>query len=183
MCEDVVKNKLLEHFRNMIVKKDPSRSKAYEAIGVTSFLRDWLTKKYADSDGNCKFEQIEQFVKTYLPQPTQWQALKARLVDGEPVRLLAKITVDIDIATGERSFGLSHYGLSSKDTLIADDVWEQNRESFVRTTEVWGQIELRYCKLDDDEGKIVLTKYSDFCPYTLDVDVYKEKRRAFTVEE
>lgn len=44
MCEDVVKNKLLEHFRNMIVKKDPSRSKAYEAIGVTSFLRDWLTK-------------------------------------------------------------------------------------------------------------------------------------------
>ena len=53
-----------------------------------------------------------------------WTAIKNRvIIENERVKFLAKVSVDIDIKTGEVSFSLPDFGLTSKDTIIEDNVW------------------------------------------------------------
>lgn len=175
--------KLEHYFGQMIVKKDLRRTNSFKALGLQSFMRDWLIKKYADENGDYDMEKIQKFCEIYLPSADAWTRIKARLVDGEAVRLLAQIVVDIDIVTGEKKFTLPRYGLSKDETSIDDDVWSTCRESLTKSHEVWGQIELRYRTTERNKGRVYLSKFQDFCPYIVDVDYYKEVREHFTTEE
>ena len=46
------------------------------------------------------------------------------IIEGERVKFLAKISVNIDIGTGEVSFALPDFGLGFKDTVIENYVWD-----------------------------------------------------------
>ena len=43
--------KLRDCFDEMVVYKDLRKSNFFSALGLPSFLRDWLLKKFADDDG------------------------------------------------------------------------------------------------------------------------------------
>lgn len=47
------------------------------------------------------------------------------------MKFLAKISVDIDIKTQGLSFSLPDFGLTTKDTVIPRDVWENCSSSIV----------------------------------------------------
>jgi ATP-dependent Lon protease len=112
------------------------------------------------------------------------------------VKFLAKVSVDIDIKTGEVSFSLSDFGLASKDTIIEESVWNSCKEDLVRGRDTWGMVEIGYRPPDDydlefsqnkakgaNRGKIKLTAFKSFCPYTIDIDYYKDARREFNTSE
>jgi ATP-dependent Lon protease len=84
------------------------------------------------------------------------------------------------------SFALPVFGLSGKDTIIEDFVWSECQEELVRGREIWGMVELGYREPNDElkiKGKIKLTNFKTFCPYTIDLDYYKEARSEFTTDE
>jgi ATP-dependent Lon protease len=108
------------------------------------------------------------------------------VVDTARIPLLAKVSIDIGIRTNEASFALPDYGLEHKDTIIEDPVWQKCKGSLVRGYENWGMVELGYLRpeeAEDGKGKIKMTAFYAFCPYTVDLDYYKEARRYFTTEE
>lgn len=189
--------KLRNYFDEMVVYKDLKKSNFFSALSLPSFMRDWLLKKFGDENGNFDSEELYQFVRTYLPRKEDWIAIKNQVViEYERVRFLAKVAVDIDIKTGEVSFALPDFGLSSKDTIIEDAVWQVCKEDLIRGRETWGMVEIGYRPPDDYEmkfpknkarganhGKIKLTAFKAFCPYTIDVEYFKEARRAFTTSE
>ena len=83
------------------------------------------------------------FVRKYIPRKEDWTAIKNRIIkENEQVKLLAKISVDIDIGTGEVSFALPDFGLTSKQT-IEDMVWDFCKNELVKD-ETWGMLELGY---------------------------------------
>ena len=93
----------------------------------------------------------------------------------------------INVNTGEATFSLPDFGLTDKETLIEDSVWEECKDE-LQGQEVWGMIELGYRAPDDSvrpklPGKILLLSFSNFCPYTVDLDYFKDARSAFTVKE
>lgn len=181
--------KLRECFDDMIVYKDLKKTNFFSSLGLPSFLRDWLLKKFADNEGNVDANALTDFVHTYLPSKEEWVSIKDRVIhDYEHVQLLTKISVDIDITTGEISFALPDFGLSNKETRISPDRWEQFRGELLSGQEVWGVVELGYRPPNDDvtpkvKGKISLNGFTNFCPYTIDLDYYKDARNEFTVEE
>jgi len=125
-------------------------------------------------------------VRTYLPRKDDWTSIKNKVViDRERVMFLAKVSVDIDIKTSQVSFSFPNFGLSSKDTIIQDSVWQTCKDDLVRGKETWGMVEIGYRPPDQDEkrGRIKLTKFKTFCPYTIDVDYYKDARREFDTAE
>ena len=133
-----------------------------------------------------------QFVRTYLPRKDDWTAIKNRvIIENERVKFLAKILVDIDIKTGEVSFSLPDYGLTSKDTIIEESVWDNCKDELVRGRETWGMIEIGYRHPNAYEykgkgtnrGKIKLTAFKSFCPYTIDIEYYKDARKEFSTSE
>jgi len=197
----MVDDKLKNCFDEMVVYKDLKKSNFFNALSLPSFMRDWILKKFEDDDGYFDTEQVAKFVRTYIPKKEDWNAIKNRVViEHESVRFLAKVSVDINIKTSEVAFALPDFGLSYKDTIIEDHVWQECKNDLVGQHETWGMVELGYRPPDDydwafefeqkaskskdgKQGKIKLNSFKTFCPYHIDLDFYKEARKEFTTEE
>ena len=187
--------KLRNCFDEMVVYKDLKKSNFFSALSLPSFMRDWLLKRFEDENGQFDADELMRFVRTYLPRKDDWIAIKNRVVvERERVKFLAKVSVDIDIRTGEVSFALPDFGLSGKDTVIEDAVWQTCKDDLVRGRETWGMVEIGYRLPDDcdnsrnrtagaNRGKIKLIAFKTFCPYTIDLEYYKEARREFSTAE
>ena len=184
-----MEEKLKYYFDEMAVYKDLKNSNCFSSLNLPSFTRDWLLHKFEDDSGVFDTEELVSFVKRFIPKKEDWTAIKSRIVkDNERVRILAKISVDIDIRTGEVSFTLPDFGLNSKETIIEDTVWENCKNELISGQEVWGMIELGYRLPDNDArpkipGKIKLVSFRNFCPYKIDPEYYKDVRNNFTTEE
>ena len=189
--------KLKNCFDEMVVYKDLKKSNFFSALSLPSFMRDWLLKKFEDENGHFDSDELGRFVRTYLPRKDDWTAIKNQVViEHERVKFLAKVSVDIDIKTREVAFALPDFGLTSKDTIIEDSVWQTCKEDLMRGRETWGMVEIGYRPPDDydvefqknkakgaNRGKIKLTAFKTFCPYTIDIDYYKDARREFSTAE
>lgn len=179
--------KLRNCFDEMVVYKDLKKNNFFSALSLPSFMRDWLLKKFEDESGHFESEELVRFVRTYLPRKDDWTAIKNKvIIENERVKFLAKISSDITIKTGEVSFSLPDFGLASKDTIIEEVVWDSCKEDLVRGRETWGMVEIGYRPPDEDlklPGKIKLTAFKSFCPYTIDLDYYKDARREFSTSE
>ena len=193
--------KLRDNFDEMVVYKDLRKTNFFSTLSLPSFMRDWLLKKFEDEDGEFDKDDLVRFVKKFIPRRDDWNAIKNNIViEGKNVKFLAKISVNIDIRTGEVSFALPDFGLSFKETIIENDVWETCKEDLVRGDDIWGMVELAYRSPDDfdfsfeyerksskgknsKDGKIRLVSFRNFCPYNIDLDDFKEARKEFTTEE
>ena len=124
-----------------------------------------------------------------MPRKEDWLSIKNRISkEYEHVKLLTRIDVDIDIKTGTVSFELPDYGLTNKETIIEDTVWDNVKDELVRSSEIWGIVELGYRPPDDSAkpkipGKIKLTDFTSFTPYSVDLAFYKDVRSDFSTEE
>lgn len=189
--------KLRNCFDEMVVFKDLKKSNFFSSLSLPSFMRDWLLKRFEDESGEFDQNQLLDFVRTFLPKKDDWTSIKNRIIkDNERVKFLAKVSADIDIKTGEVSFSLPDFGLSNKQTVIEDQVWDTCKNDLVRGRDNWGIIEIGYRPPDDyeaefsrnklksaKEGKIRLISFKSFCPYTIDLEYYKDARSEFTVSE
>lgn len=190
--------KLRNCFDEMVVYKDLKKTNFFSALSLPAFMRDWLLKKFEDDNGEFDKDELIKFVKKFIPRKDDWIAIKNRIIiEGESVKFLAKISVNIDIGTGEVSFALPDFGLGFKDTVIENYVWDECKGELVRNQDTWGMIELGYRVPDDFDiefeyekksskakgsrsGKIKLLSFKNFCPYNIDLDVYKDARKDFT---
>ncbi len=180
-------DKLKEAFGDIVVYKNLKESNFFSSIGLPAFLRDWLLKQFQDEEGKFDIDEVTDFISKYLPKKDDWMGIKNRIVyDGERVKFLTKISVEIDIKTQGLSFALPDYGLDFKDTLIDSNVWDRHKDVLASGKEEWGVVELGYQYPDDVEkikGKIKLMSFNAFCPYTIDLDFYKDARKSFSLNE
>lgn len=180
-------SKLREVFDEMTVYKDLKNSNFFNSLSLPSFLRDWLLRKFEDEEGQFDIQELSEFIHTYLPRQEEWNSIKDRIIfENERISFLTRIIIDIDIKTQGVSFELPSFGLSSKETIIEPDVWNEIKGELVGSKETWGVVELGY-RFPIPElhqpGKIKLTGFTNFCPYTIDLDFYKEARLEFTTKE
>ncbi|MCR5834347.1 MAG: BREX system Lon protease-like protein BrxL [Selenomonadaceae bacterium] len=184
-----MEGKLKNSFSDMVVYKDLKNSNFFSALSLPSFMRDWLLRRFEDADGKFDSDELSNFVRQFIPKKYEWNAIKSRIVmDNEHVKILAKISVEIDVATGEASFSLPDFGLSSKETMIDDNIWSMYKDELIGGREVWGMIQLGYRPPDYEArpkipGKIRLLKFQNFCPYKINLDFYKNARKNFSFDE
>ena len=182
-------DKLRDCFEEMAVYKNLGEMSFLKTLKLPSFLRDWVLKQFEDDNGKFDVEDLLGFVNTYMPRKEDWLSIKNRISkEYEHVKLLTRIDVDIDIKTGNVSFELPDYGLTNKETIIEDTVWDNVKDGLVRSSEIWGIVELGYRPPDDSAkpkipGKIKLTDFTSFTPYSVDLNFYKDVRSDFSTEE
>ena len=193
--------KLRDNFDEMVVYKDLKKTNFFTALSLPALMRDWLLRKFEDEDGQFDQDELSNFVKKFIPRKADWNAIKSRIiVDGERVKFLAKIAVNIDIRSSEVSFALPEFGLGFRETIIEPNVWEDCKDELVKGRDIWGMVELGYRQPDSydiefeyeakkskakssKDGKIKLISFKNFCPYQIDVEQYKEARKEFTTDE
>lgn len=177
--------KLRDNFSDMVVYKDLKNTNFFSALGLPSFTRDWLLQKFEDADGNFSQDELSDFVRQFIPKKEDWIRIKSRLIkEYERIKMLAKIEVDIRVGNGEVCFALPDLGVPPSDTIIEDDVWRECGKELVKGRETWGMIEVGYRPPDHSmSGKIRLLAFQNFCPYEIDLEVFKDIRKEFTTAE
>jgi len=152
-------------------------------------MRDWLLCRFENESGAFDSDEFITFIHEYIPRKEDWTAIKDRIIkENERIKILTKISVEIDIRTGEVSFALPDFSLSPKQTIIEDADWNKFKNELVKGREIWGMLELGYRPPNDSvspkiPGKIRLLGFKNFCPYTIDLDYYKDVRSDFTTSE
>jgi len=182
-------DKLKNCFDEMVVYKDLKTSNFFAPLSLPSFLRDWLLRRFEDQNGIFDENELAEFVRKFIPRKEDWTAIKNLIIkENERVKILAKISVDIDIRTGDVSFALPDFGLTTKQTIVEDMIWDSCKEELMKGRETWGMLELGYRPPNDNvtpkqPGKIRLISFKNFCPYSIELDYYKDVRREFTTAE
>ncbi len=184
--ETSVVERLKDCFDMMVVYKDLNQNNFISSFKLPSFMRDYILKNFQDDEGNVDVDGAVEFIRNYIPKKDDWKSIQNRIINhGETIKILAKITIDIDIATGEITFTLPDYGLQKSNTTIPKEVWAACSEALLKSEENWGVVELGYQYAYDSKtpGKIKLNDYKDFCPYDVDLEEFKDARSNFTLDE
>ena len=184
----MLENKVRDVFADMVVLKNPERTEFFSNLSLPSYMRDWLVMKFSDDDGVIDYDSVLRYIRQYIPSREDFEQFKFEMVNGETVRFLARIRVNVDVKTGKTLFELPDFGGSRAGASgeVTNDVVARWKETLLKESENWGIVELIWGKdFSSRQGKgvIKLIEYSPFCPYTVDLEFYKEARRAFTIDE
>lgn len=184
----MLEDKIKDAFSEMIVLKDPKRTEFFSNLSLPSYMRDWLVMKFSDSSGVIDYDSVLRYIKQYIPGHEDFEHFKYLMINGETIRFLARIRVMVNIKDGKTVFELPDFGgtRTGAGGIVDNDVAEQWQEVLLRENENWGIIELIWTKdfsTKQAKGIIKLIDYKPFCPYTIDLDYYREARKQFTTQE
>lgn len=185
-ANEKLSEKVKTYFADMAIYKNPQQNSFFSAKSIPSFLRDWMIMRFADEEGRVDLEEVSEFIKNYLPGPNDWEKLKGMMIkEGQRVRFLAKVRVEIDVKTGEGLFSLPGLGFPSRkyEAIVGSHVLRKYKDELLGENEAWGVIECEYGQMNGKEGAIYLTDFRPFRPYKVDVGFFQEVRKEFTLEE
>jgi ATP-dependent Lon protease len=183
-------NELRNIFSGIAVYKDVRKNGSVASLGIPSFLRDWLTMRFADENGSFNVDEVRSYAKKTIPKRDQWEKIKSEMVkEHTPVRFLAKIRVEIDVKSGEGLFSLPDFGFPRRkyEAVIEDNVFRQKREMLLNNSDAWGVVQLEW-RFDNiyghgEQGVVFMTDFEPFRPYKVDLDFFQEVRGHFDLEE
>lgn len=181
-------DKIKEVFAEMVVLKNPERTKFFADLSLPSYMRDWLVMKFSDENGNIDYNGVARYIKKYIPNREDYEQFKFQMVNGESIRFLARIRVGVDVKTGKTLFELPDFGgtKSGAGGEVANDIVSRWQETLLRESENWGIIDLVWeqdFSKKPPRGYVKLIGYQPFCPYSVDLEFYREARNNFTTEE
>ena len=101
-ASSTLQDKIKACFQDMSVYKQPSQNKFFTSLSIPPYLRDWVVMRFADESGKVDLGEVRDFVKKNIPSKRDWELLKSSMInDGQRVRFLAKLRVELDVRTGE----------------------------------------------------------------------------------
>lgn len=180
--------KIREVFADMVVLKDPQRSEYFSNLSMPSYMRDWLVMKFSDDDGAIDYDSIHRYIKKYIPGRDDFEQFKYQMINGEAVQFLARVRVNVDIRTGKTRFELPDFGGSrgGASGIVDKDVVDKWQATLLHESENWGIITLVWIlegTLSKPKGTISMVEYKPFCPYSVDLDFFREARKEFNIHE
>ena len=157
----VLSNKIREQFSAMTIYKDPTTTGSlFAGRNLPSFVKDFLLKRYINTDGTIKQQELTRFLDSVIP--TNQASVKDRLDCGEEMTLLARFIVEIDLVRGVRRFGIPDVGIKTREGQIPEYVYKAHMGELVEG-EKWGIIKLAL--LPDEDGKKNHVEMVDYKPY------------------
>ena len=184
----MLEEKIREVFADMVVLKDPQRSEYFSNLSIPSYMRDWLVMKFSDDEGAIDYDSVRRYIKRYIPSRDDFEQYKFQMVNGETVQFLARVRVSVDVKTGKTMFELPDFGgaRGGASGVVDYDVADKWQDTLLRESENWGIITLSWAMegtANKPKGIITMNGYKPFCPYTVDLDFYREARKEFNIHE
>ncbi|MDZ4044089.1 MAG: BREX system Lon protease-like protein BrxL [Eubacteriales bacterium] len=179
--------KLREYFPTTTVYKDPSIMAMFKNAKIPAFLRDWILKRKAGSDGRISdTDALSTYIGTIIPRRED----KGRLEDearsnGETRQFLTRVEVSFNSKANYYTFEIPALGFAHNQTIVEDYVWDRIKDELIGEAGGWGLVKLGYMPPEGNKknGCFTLLDYKNFCPYEVNLDAYREARTHFTTEE
>jgi ATP-dependent Lon protease len=146
--------------------------------GIPAYVGEWLLDTIVPGDGplaKYEAEKVQAWAGRFIPGPGDANLLKNRLIDGEILKVLTVVQVDV-VLTRKRQDKVAKMSLLGiGDAFIADSMVQQYPD--LLNQGMWGVVELT----NTQEGVAI----NGFRPMQASVNLrlYKEARKEFTLAE
>ncbi len=173
--------KIRDTFIDESVYKISERYSVFSGKNLPSFIKDWLIKKFTDSDGTLDKNGLLNFMDEHLPQKDN--KIKGRLInDGDDITVLARLIVEPDVKSGILRFAIPDMGIKLNEGKIPSYI--AKKYNSLKGGEVWGVVKLVYTPPQGkDKGIIEITDFKPFKPYDVDIEYFRNAKSEYSIEE
>jgi ATP-dependent Lon protease len=165
-------------FGELAMDKRRLRSSGLQKRGVPSYVGEWLLDSIVPGEGELTPEEtakVQQWAARFIPAPGDSNLIKNRLLNGELVRVLTPVQVEVELTRRrqERVAKMSLLGIA--DGFISDGTVDKFPD--LLNQGMWGVIELT----STQDGVAI----SSFKPMqaTVNLGLYKEARKQYDFNE
>lgn len=178
LTPEALNQRVKQVFGPLAIDKRRLPSSHLNRRNLPAYVAEWLLDSLAPGDGPVTSEElgkIQAWADRFLPLPDEAKIIKNRLLNGEVVKVLTPVEVEIVLTrrTKERVAQLKLLGLN--DVQINDGIVETYPDLLKQG--MWGVVELT----DTEEG-IALTSFKPM-QASVNLEIFKAKRAAFTLDE
>jgi ATP-dependent Lon protease len=176
-------SKVRQVFGDLAFDKQRLRASQLDKRGVPAYVGEWLLDELVPGMGNLTTEdtaKVLQWADRYLPRPEDANAIKHRLLNGDTVKVLTSVQVDVVLNRNRRERVAKMSLLQIPDAQIADKLVENYPD--LLNQGLWGVVELISAPETDDGPPIVVVNFKPM-QATVNLDLFKEARRAFSLYE
>jgi ATP-dependent Lon protease len=165
-------------FGSLAIDKRRLPASQLQKRGVPAYVGEWILDTIVPGNGELTPDEatkVQQWASKYIPAPGDSNLIKNRLLDGELVKVLTPVQVEVELTRRrqERVAKMSLLGIG--DAFIADTTVQRYPD--LLNQGMWGVIQLT----NTEEGVAV----DGFKPMqaTVNLQLYKEARAEFTLQE
>ena len=146
--------------------------------GIPAYVGEWLLDAIVPGQGPITPEEaskIQKWADRFIPGPGDANLIKNRLLDGELVKVLTSVQVDVELTRQrqERIAKMSLLGLS--DVVIPEDVVQTYPD--LLNQGMWGIVEIA-----NTQKRIAISSFKPM-QASVNLQLFKEARREFSLEE
>lgn len=174
--------KIYNAFPTCTVNKTSTAATLMSFLDLDSDLKSWLLQKFTDKDGKLNAYMLSEYVKEYRLPANEWniRLLEARHSEKGYIKLLTKVVVEFDYANDMICYSLPEYSFpkKKKEAQVDWSTVSKYKKYLLTPDGCWGLVTLIY-----DCGIVVLDDFEPICPYTYDLNEYREAAKQFTTEE
>ncbi len=178
LTPEALNQKASQVFGRLAIDKRRLPSSQLNRRSVPAYVAEWVLDTLAPGEGAVSLEElskIQTWADRFLPLPDEARIIKNRLLNGEVVKVLTPVEVEVILTrrVKERVAQLKLLGLS--EVQIADGIVEDYPDLLKQG--MWGVVEL----MDTQEG-IAITSFRPM-QASVNLEIFKEKRAAFSLDE
>lgn len=178
LTQETLNEKVKWVFGSLAIDKRRLPSSQLARRNVPAYVAEWVLDSLAPGEGRVtqdELEKIQSWADRYLPLPNETNVIKNRLLNGETVKVLTPVEVEVILRkhVKERVAQLKLLGL--EDVFINDGIVEEYPDLLKQG--MWGVVDLIATK----EGVAIVS----FKPMQaiLNLELFKQKRTLFTLDE
>jgi ATP-dependent Lon protease len=165
-------------FGRMSIDKRRLPASQLQRRGCPAYVGEWLLDSLTPGTGALTFEEahrVQEWAGRYIPGPTEQKIIKYRISQGERVKVLTPVQVEVYLRKN-RNERLAQLSLLALDEVQIPDEFLNRHPDLLRQG-MWGVADL----LSTSGGVAIV----DFRPMqaTLNIGVYKKARQEFTLDE
>jgi ATP-dependent Lon protease len=170
-------------FGSLSIDKTRLPSSGLTAVGVPSFVAEWLLDKIVPGSGPLtatELEKVSSFVKKAFPRKDDHNEIIFDLTQGEVHKLMAlvQVRVKLEPGSGEIPDPFARIpALNLSDCTIPLSLIERNK--MLLRQGVWGKISLAM----QPDGKVEIVDFDPFQCSKVDLQAYADCRAKFTTEQ
>lgn len=170
-------------FGPLSIDKTRLPSSGLTALGVPSFVAEWLLDKIVPGTGSLtstELERVNKFIQKAFPRKDDKEVIKFHLTQGEEVKIIALMQVRVKLEQGSKMIPepLARIPvLNLAECSIPTSLIE--RHKMLLRQGVWGKITLSICP----DGAVEVIDFDPFQCSQVDLKGYAECRARFTTEQ
>lgn len=163
-------------FKGLVIDKQRLHASQLQKRGVPAYVGEWLLDTLVPGEGSltqAENDKVSTWAGKFIPGPRDTNMVKNRLLNGETIKVLTPVQVDVDLPKGIRVAMLRL--LDINDAAISERIVEEHPDLLRQG--MWGVAEL----IHTSEGVVVIS----FRPMqaTFNLERYKRARSEFTLPE